>query len=300
MDAITSVGSPMDTEESEPSMSQENGLLQFDDDVITKPSTRAIRQAWALWTEDNKKDIMDHVKYHCDCVEYYNKRWASGPTMKALPKKPKSNAAVLVRKDRKHKDASSDFGNTSNGKKKSWNLMNDVEFNEFLKGRINDNTDDTIPATSSPNNLKSAAENINSLTKEAKESDSVSLAKHLKLGKALIETKHMFDIERIKNKDNQIRKNKIKNTIKNKVEETNSSKNKTKKMKPETWKDWVEKNTIISASYARQHKEVAALITEYPKLARLDVTYTELFKMKNKIEVILEKCTSFCEFWKEK
>ena len=147
--------------------------------------------------------------------------------------------------------------------------MNDAEVHEFLQGKVvNDSRTETVPVKMVSSDLKSVAEYLNSVYVEVKEGDSLSLRKHLKLGKGLITAKTIFDIDK--------RKNKTK----------------------ETWADWVKNNTTISEAYARQHKEVALLIREYPKLETLAVSFTELFKMKNKIKEMLVKNIEFSEWWK--
>ena len=58
-------------------------------------------------------------------------------------------------------------------------------------------------------------------------------------------------------------------------------------------------NTSISEAYVRQHREIAALTSEYPTLKRLAVTYTDLFKMKNRIIQCFAINIDIGNWWKE-
>jgi len=62
--------------------------------------------------------------------------------------------------------------------------------------------------------------------------------------------------------------------------------------------EWVERNTTIKEACDREHRAVASLISEYPKLANIQVTFTELSKMKKKIEMVLGLNIEFGKQWK--
>ena len=65
----------------------------------------------------------------------------------------------------------------------------------------------------------------------------------------------------------------------------------------QTWEQWIKENTSFSASYARQIVEVAKLVSDYPKLKELKISYTELYKMKSKIREVLTRREDLREYW---
>ena len=257
----------MDTAEPDPSASQETALLDYED-VVVEHKPRVIEKRWAKWTEDDLQVLSDYVKYHMDCVEFYNKCWARGPSKERPPKAPISKIENLLKK-KYRKAAPSKSSKSSKDKLKSVNEMNDEEFHYYLRERIEDNVPtEPIPDLISTK-LESVAEYLNSLHKEVKKSESSTLAHHIKLGVYLIKAQEIFNEKKIKTKTK------------------------------ETWEGWVSNNTTISSSYARQHKEIAALVVKYPKLARLGMSFRELFQMKNKIRNVLTINIHLGEFWKE-
>ena len=55
-----------------------------------------------------------------------------------------------------------------------------------------------------------------------------------------------------------------------------------------TWADWIRVNTKISEAYATQHKELALLESEYPKLENVAVSYIDMFNInKNVMDIFV-------------
>jgi len=126
--------------------------------------------------------------------------------------------------------------------------------------------------------LESVAKYINALHEKVLQSNLTSLRNHLELGNGLTRAKEIFDVG--KNK---------------------KDKNKTVKQKTtETWVAWVEKNTPVKESYDRQLRVVARLVSRFPNLGNLAVTYTELYNMRKKIEDVFTRNPSFYEYWEGK
>jgi len=65
----------------------------------------------------------------------------------------------------------------------------------------------------------------------------------------------------------------------------------------QTWKQWIEENTTISPSYARQIVEVTDLVRAYPKLKQLRIGYTEFYKMKKKIKEVFTRNEDIRTYW---
>ena len=90
---------------------------------------------------------------------------------------------------------------------------------------------------------------------------------HLKTGKLLLIAKRKFDCEK--------RKKKLK----------------------QTWVMWIEENTPIKQAYDRQHREIATLIQEFPKLANLQISYADFLKIKRKIRYVFYDNVHIGEEW---
>ena len=207
----------------------EDRLLNIN--LVERPYIRVINKPWAKWADCDKHIMMDHINYHIAFIEYINNCWASGPTIKKPPQKPESDVEKLVKKDRKRKaEEESSILEASQKKLHKikpavFNQMNNVEFNEYLQGKlIKDYETDAIPVETNSSDLESMANNLNDLHAKVKEGDLTSLRNNLELEKALNWHKKRFDILKIKFK---IKK---------------------------TWADWISENTTISEAYARQHK----------------------------------------------
>ena len=65
----------------------------------------------------------------------------------------------------------------------------------------------------------------------------------------------------------------------------------------DTWKSWIESFTKISERYSRQLRKMADLIGKYPKLKQLGLAYTDVFKLKAKIEKEFAKNNSLAKQW---
>lgn len=169
----TEVESQMDVG-SQSSRASELNLSLLDEDLFTKYKERVIDRPWAKWTEDDKTKLMDHIKYHTECIEFINKCWATGPTKETPPKKPESCIENIVMKSRKRKskDSSSTGPKSKSPKVNSFNQMNDDEFNDFLTGLIDCNFNNTTEPTPELNSidLDSVAEDLINLHEELKKS----------------------------------------------------------------------------------------------------------------------------------
>ena len=66
-----------------------DGLLDIN--LVELPNIRVKDGPWKEWTDHENKIMMDHINFHRDCIEFYNKCWASGPITEKPPRKPDSD-----------------------------------------------------------------------------------------------------------------------------------------------------------------------------------------------------------------
>jgi len=252
-------------------------LLDYvdDDDVVNEANIRVIDQPWATWTEEDKKILMNHINYHTKWIEFINKCWTSGLTKDKVPEPPKSDIKKLVKKGRKRKGSLPESKKRPKVKPKSFNEMTDEEFNDYLMGKRRENTENTVTVNLTATDLKSVAVYINDLHEKVLRCNLASLLVHLEMGNGLIRAKEIFD-----NEKKEQRKQKKKTT--------------------ETWVAWIEKNTPVKESYGRQLREIARLVSRFPNLENLAVTYTELYNMRKKIKDVFTRNPSFYEHWRGK
>jgi len=64
------------------------------------------------------------------------------------------------------------------------------------------------------------------------------------------------------------------------------------------WEKWIVTIVGISNSYVRRHIQMYDFAKIYPKLLKLNITFTELFKMKTRIENLFSENKDAAEEWK--
>ena len=148
--------------------------------------------------------------------------------------------------------------------------MNNEDFNNFLKSKLYDkniNLNDNPPQMETKD-INDVAIFLKEEVKYLNTVEVKSLNKHVEFGKDLTVAKQLFRTEKKKNKLNI------------------------------SWQKWIVDNVHISPAYARQHIEVFNLCGTYHKLRDLAMTYTELFRLKNKIRSVFSKNESIADFWR--
>ena len=67
------------------------------------------------------------------------------------------------------------------------------------------------------------------------------------------------------------------------------------------WGDWLKKNIGISASFARQIRDLALIIDshKFPQFLRLGLSFSEVYRLKKQIQEMLNK-PEFVEQWEQK
>ena len=197
--------SSMCIDEIDPSILDENELPNVDDGIIANSARRIRSEPWKTWTEVDKTVLMDHVKYHMTYIERLNKAWASGLTSDPPPKKPESDVENLIKKGRKRRKGKvvSTPKKAPKAKSKSISKMTDDKFNEYLLGKRINNVEKGIPMCLTSSDLVDVGIYLENIYTTVKQSDSESLLLHVNFGKALIEAKKLFDIDKRKNKTKQ-------------------------------------------------------------------------------------------------
>lgn len=254
------------------SYSQENVVLEVEDDVINPSPSSNVESSWVLWTQEDLKTISEHLHYHTESIEFLNKCWTSGLTNDKPPERPKSDIKDLVMEGRKRKASLELSKRLPKVKTNSYKEMNDEEFNTYLLNLVCDTEQSVTAKDLISTDLVSVGEYLRSLHEKVRQSNIASLHDHLQLGNGLIRSKEIFD---------------HKKTIK-----TSNKKGIT-----ETWITWVSKNTEISESQERRLRQVARLVRRFPKLESLSVTFSELYNMTKKIEEVFIGNIMIYEQW---
>ena len=64
-----------------------------------------------------------------------------------------------------------------------------------------------------------------------------------------------------------------------------------------TWRELVEKNTNISLSHVKRMKQMSEIVKSYPKLAYLDIFFTELHNLRRKIATVFATNNNIMKQW---
>jgi hypothetical protein len=67
-----------------------------------------------------------------------------------------------------------------------------------------------------------------------------------------------------------------------------------------TWKMWVEENVGISKSYECKLREMARLLSDYPRFRRLSLSFSEAYKHKKELQSMLLAHSQIRRFWRRK
>jgi len=260
---------------SEETMEMENLLL-----TGRCPKTVDEAGKWGVpsdkWTDKQNDSLCDYIDYLYKERAFVIECWKRGPSMESYPIKPDIDIIQLVKKSTGKKDQrksvemskKSDKRNDKRVTKANISKMSDLEFNVYLKSKLNVNagilkTSDTMNLA----NLRDVGIFLKAKMVGLQNKDAMNLRDHIEFGSYLIAAKERFDIQK--------RETKM------------------------TWATWVKESVGISEAYARQHREISVLAVKYPKLKQLTMTYTELFKLKKKIQCAFVKNCDIATWWME-
>jgi hypothetical protein len=65
----------------------------------------------------------------------------------------------------------------------------------------------------------------------------------------------------------------------------------------DTWNSWILAQVKISFKYAQKLMQMSKMVKNYPKILNLSVTFSELFGMRKKIQMIFSKSTDIGNEW---
>jgi len=242
--------------------SSSNGTDEMHSDTEQKGSNDSGGgTGWPGWTEEQNEFITTWWKYALDLVTYFNGGWSNGPSNDQPPKKPEGNIMYLL-KNGKYQVKKLDLD--------SIKAMTAEAFHQYLMSMraVFDDSIITVGVNQTPKNMKEIAELLKQEHTILNREEAGTFARHLNMGKLLLVAKRKFDCEK--------RKKKLK----------------------QTWVMWIEENTLIKQAYDRQHREIATLVEKYTKLAKLQISYADFIKIKNKIKDVFYENTHIGEQWK--
>jgi len=215
------------------------------------------------WPQYKIDQLDSLIAYYADLITYVTDIKEHGSASKSKPEKPTFTLEMIM-----SKRATKATGNASKERVLKIQEMSPDEFHEYLKNKLSTSNEETVAIDTSQDMPKDNLKNMALyLKKYHRKLNEEGLKGHLKHGRDLTITKKRFDLEK-----------RLKKSRKDKAKQS-------------TWKEWIKGNTGISASYCRQLMQMGKLTKKSRRLEDLNnVSYTDLFKMRNKIkEVFLER-----------
>ena len=217
------------------------------------------------WSAEKGAQFKEYEKYLAACLEHVHDTRVNGPNKRPYPVKPTFSWKSIIG-SKKAKTST-----TSEGRRRDISQMSDEEFNEYLKSLLRHN-EDIVESTAQlmpTTDLQSMGLYLNNSYSLIKGRETELFKEYLDYGENLTLAKKRFDQLKKENKSQ------------------------------EKWGDWIEKNVKISASYVRRLMQMSRLVNEYPKLKELNISFTELFKIKLKIEEVFTRNHEISTYWKE-
>jgi DNA repair ATPase RecN len=221
-------------------------------------SPTEISASWDTWTALQVREISRLVKYHTDMIAYITECREKGPSREPPPKKSRSD----IMKQLYIEKTARKQGTTSISQ------MTDDEFHQYLTSMLDNSSDGKPSLEQIPTQLSELPAYLDKAYRNLQYAEKKTLQAHFEMGKSLNLAKQQFECEKRK-----------------------------KRMK-QTWRMWIEENTQIKEACARKHREIADLVSKYPKLETLSMTYTDFLKIKNKIAEVFSESSFIGQKWK--
>ena len=67
----------------------------------------------------------------------------------------------------------------------------------------------------------------------------------------------------------------------------------------DSWQDYIKKNIGIQDSYARKLRDVHKIVKNYPRFLKLGLSFSEVYRRKNKIDNMLKLDKNIAQYWKQ-
>jgi hypothetical protein len=211
------------------------------------------------WTSEERKGIRRMIKYHKLMRTYYENRLRDGRSLTQPPKKPKNDMLDEIIMRKKPKMSANDNLKVIKG-------MSDEDFHAYLLEHFVGNSDVNLNLY-----VEMPTTNLDEMGIHLKEVymtlETNILQAHYILGRKLILAKAQFDIDKLKG-----------NT-------------------KDTWEYWVQSQTEMSPRYERRLRQMSAFIIDYPNLQYLGINYTDVFKLKDRIEALFRRNEDYRSQW---
>ena len=217
---------------------------------------------WAGWSKkqiDSLKEILD---YHAKVQAFIKDILINGPSSNAEPKKPTITYKQILNLSKTQKSKAQ--------KNNKIARMTDEEFISHLEILLKPNKDESTITSKMPTaNLEIMGNYLKVKYDKIKGKETELLNNYLQYGDDLCEARSKFGILKAKSKCK------------------------------ETWEQWIETNTTICYSMVKRYIQMSRFVKEYPKLKKLQVSFTALFEMKRKIEQVFKNKPDLSKSWKE-
>jgi len=272
MDVRETGGTPVDTAFTEyRGNTQRNGSSSDDDDLLGESGDDLSKLGelggpWQQWSDDQKKTMMLWLNYELDIIarakdkiEEINKCWAKGPIPKSQVKKVPTPPKT---------DLSFIY---TEGKSKEKGTGDDNEFIDYLKSKCsnNENTDEHFDEMST-SDLDEMAEHLRKRFIQLGKATNTLLLEHISVGGDLERAKNLFkSLSRKRRNQSKI-----------------------------SWELWISNNVKICKRYANKHILVYRLVTEYPELKKLTISFKELYAISGKIRTVFSRNNAEGLKWK--
>lgn len=229
-------------------------------------------------SEEQFEDLKVLKKFHVDSMVIIEEYMTKGVSYREFPKRPKKTLEQIIGKKNIHKQLSKSSKNESKRSKSELKDMNSRDFNSYLKQFLPANTntnkesnkdkqkEQTVMPTDDVNEMGVYIKNFYI---EAEKDKTLLLKKKLQLGKYLIQAKARYSHFKVQTKCR------------------------------DTWSRWLLTQTGINSETAKQYMRIAGLVTDYPKLGDLQITFNDLRNMEKKIKSVFIENQDIKKQWQK-
>jgi len=221
---------------------------------------------WEGWSEEDKTTIEEHMNYYRNKIQEMQRKLEL--VTKCYAKGRLSEDLFVNIKVSKKPKSDLKAAILENRNADTFANKQDEDLIDFLtKHIITDNVTFTDFDVHTPRNLQELSLAIKQIKCNVDNEEKKTLGLHINAAEKYWEYKALFKSLKKKNKM--------------------------------TWTKYLRENTEICKSYVNRHIQVYELVLMYPGLRKLNITFTELFKKKDKIKRIFSERPDVAVLWKE-
>ena len=244
-----------------------NGESSSDESILGESGDNLSKLGgpWEQWSDDQKEIMMLWLNYELDKIsiakqkiEEITKVWEKGPIPKSQVKKVPTPPKT---------DLSFIY---TEGKSKEKGTGDD-KLIDYLKSKCsnNENTDEHFDEMST-SDLDEMAEHLRKRFIQLGKATNTLLLEHISVGGDLERAKNLFkSLSRKRRNQSKI-----------------------------SWELWISNNVKICKRYANKHILVYRLVTEYPELKKLTISFKELYAISGKIRTVFSRNNAEGLKWK--